>query len=306
MRTNARVMEITLGGNRLARSAVYYDSEGHVREQNARVIVVACNGIGTPRLLLNSRSTYFPDGLANNSGLVGKNLMFHPSTLVTGIFEERGDEYRGPMSSTMLSHQFYETDRGRGFVRGYQFQVTRSFGPLITAMGGFGPVRVPWGPRHRRAFLDKYYHSIGIVVMAEDLPEERNRVDLDPELTDGSGIAAPKVRYTIGENTARALDHGTDRAVDVMRSAGAREIEADSRTIIGGWHLLGTARMGDDPATSVVDCWGACHDVKNLFIVDGSVFVTSGAVNPTSTIQALALRTADYLKGEGQHSVAGG
>ena len=301
--THARVREITVDRRGLAEGAVYFDADGVLREQRARAIVIACNGLGTPRLLLNSRSKHFPDGLANGSGMVGKNLMFHPSSLVTGIFEERGDDYRGPTSSTMLSHQFYETDPKRDFVRGYQFQVTRSLGPLTTALGGFGPHRVPWGQGHHRAFRERYSHGIGIVVTAEDLPELHNEVTLDPHLSDGSVIPAPKVRYRIEGDTARMLAHGVDRAREVFEAAGARKIEGGAGTIIGGWHLLGTARMGDDPANSVVDRWCGCHDVKNLFIVDGSVFVTGGAVNPTSTIQALALRTADYLKGEGRYRV---
>ncbi len=303
--THARVREITVDHRGFAQGAVYYDAAGNLREQRARAVVIACNGLGTPRLLLNSRSNHFPDGLANGSGLVGKNLMYHPSTLVTGVFEERGDDYRGPTSSSMLSHQFYETDPERDFVRGYQFQMTRGLGPLTTALGGFGPHRIPWGPGHHQAFQEMYSHSIGIVVMAEDLPEQHNEVVLDPSLADGNGIPAPKVRYRVEDNTARMLAHGVARASEVLEAAGARKIDGDDGTIIGGWHLLGTARMGDDPANSVVDRWGGCHEVKNLFIVDGSVFVTGGAVNPTSTIQALALRTANYLKGEGRYRVTG-
>ena len=297
---HSRVREITVNERGLAHSAIYYDALGHLHQPAARAIVLACNGVGTPRLLLNSRSRFFPDGLANSSGLVGKNLMYHPSIPVTGIFEERWDGHLGPMSSAMLSQQFYETDPSRDFVRGCEFQVTRRVAPLSTAMGGLSGQRVPWGPRHHRAFRDVFDHSIGIIVMAEDLPEEHNQVGLDPDMADGSGIPAPRVRYAMGENTRRILAHGVDRASEVMEAAGAREIIADTDRIVGGWHLLGTARMGHDPQTSVVDRWGGCHDVKNLFIIDGSVFVTGGPVNPTATIQAVALRTAEHLKGEGR------
>ena len=132
--------------------------------------------------------------------------------------------------------------------------------------------------------------------MSEDLPEESNRITLDPELTDSNGIPAPHVTYTVSENTHKQLEHGLENATKVLRAAGASEVIPQLLPRESGWHLLGTARMGLDPRTSVVNEWGRAHDVKNLFIVDGSIFVTAGAVNPTSTIQALALYVADSLK----------
>ena len=128
------------------------------------------------------------------------------------------------------------------------------------------------------------------------MPEEHNRVTLDPVLKDSHGIPAPKVEYTIGDNTQRMMAHSIARAHEILAAAGASNIGVESPILNGGWHLLGTARMGRDPATSVVNEWGRCHDVKNLFIVDGSIWVTSGGVNPTSTIQALALYIADSIK----------
>ena len=119
---------------------------------------------------------------------------------------------------------------------------------------------------------------------------------LDPVLKDGHGIPAPRIDYTIGENTRRMMAHGIARATEILTEAGAGDIGVNSPILYGGWHLLGTARMGEDPARSVVNPWGRCHDVKNLFIVDGSLFVTSGGVNPTSTIQALALYIAGSIK----------
>ena len=307
IRTHARVREITVSNEGLARGAIYYDPEGRVHEQKARAVVVACNGVGTPRLLLNSKSSLFPDGLANNSGLVGKNLMFHASALVTGVFEEALDTYKGPYSATIFSHQFYESDPTRDFIRGYQWEVVRgSAGPLSVAYGGRLGHGIPWGPGHHRIFKERFGHTIGVLTICDDLPDERNRVALDPEMTDNSGIPAPKVKYKVSENSYRMLDHGIAKSKEVLSAAGAKDFVIEPQVRIGGWHLLGTARMGNDPKTSVVNRWGAAHDVANLFIVDGSIFVTSGAVNPTPTIQALALRTADYLKGEGRYLATGG
>ena len=139
--------------------------------------------------------------------------------------------------------------------------------------------------------------------MTEDLPEEHNQVTLDPVLTDSHGIPAPRIQYSISENTDRMLDHGIARASEALEAAGAKKLLSDKVRRNAGWHLLGTARMGDDPSNSVVDRWGRAHDVPNLMIIDGSIFTTGACINPTPTIQALALRTADYLKGEGQDTI---
>ena len=132
--------------------------------------------------------------------------------------------------------------------------------------------------------------------MCEDLPERHNTVTLDPDLVDSDGIPAPKINYQLSENSRKMLTHGLARAEEVMAAAGATEISSSDLIRVSGWHLLGTARMGHDPESSVVNSWGRSHDVKNLFIVDGSVFVTAGGVNPTSTIQAIALYVADTMK----------
>jgi choline dehydrogenase-like flavoprotein len=259
-------------------------------------VVMACNGVGTPRILLNSRSKQFPDGLANSSGLVGKNLMFHPVGFAQGTFEERLDSHKGPAGCCILSKEFYETDLDRGFVRGYNMQITRGSGPVGTALQGLATGEIPWGPGHHEAFGKRFDHVASVGVLCEDLPEEHNRVTLDPDLVDSDGIPAPKINYTMSENSRKMLEHGLARAEEVLVAAGAKEVISDGPIRPAGWHLLGTARMGDDPKTSVVNSWGRSHDVKNLVIVDGSIFVTAGGLNPTSTIQALALYIADTMK----------
>ena len=299
LRTWSRVYEITSGPDGRVTGASYFDGRGVARHQPARAVIAACNGIGTPRLLLLSRSDSHPTGLANGSGQVGKNLMFHVIAHVTAVFDEDLMSYRGPGANILLSHEFYETAPRRDYVRGYQLQMVRGSGPASTAVGRMMPV-VPWGEGHHNSFAARFGKTTAFAVTAEDLPEETNMVDLDPELTDGSGIPAPRVRYRIGENTRRILDHGIGSAKRVFEEAGAKETVTMPLAPADGVHLLGTARMGDDSATSVVDRWGQAHDADNLFVIDGSVFVTSGAVNPTPTIQAIALRTADYITRERQ------
>jgi choline dehydrogenase-like flavoprotein len=296
IRTRCRVREITVRPDGMADGVVYHDADGALHEQKAEIVVLACNGVGTPRLLLNSRSPLFPDGLANRNGQVGRNFMFHPYAMVLGAFEEPLEGYKGPTGCGLMSQEFYETDPARGFVRGYSFELLRGFGPVSAALWGFSNGRIPWGAGHHDAFARLFDRTAGMVVICEDLPEAHNRVTLDPELVDGDGIPAPKIHYRLSENSRRMLEHAVARGREALEAAGARETFAEAPLRLAGWHLMGTVRMGRDPATSVVNEWGRCHDVRNLFIVDGSLFVTSAAVNPTHTIQALALYVADAIK----------
>ena len=296
LKTRCRVREITVGDNGMADGVIYYDADGVERKQKAHVVVLACNGIGTPRLLLNSRSKLFPDGLANRSGLVGKNLMFHPYAMVSGTFDEPLEGYKGPTGCCIMSQEFYETDLSRGFARGYSFEIVRGFGPVSTALRAMQMGRLPWGADHHRAFGDFFDRSAGMVVICEDLPETSNCVTLDPDLKDSDGIPAPKISYRLSENSSKMLDHCVARGKEVLEAAGAKETVAEAPLPFAGWHLMGTARMGRDPKASVVNEWGRSHDVRNLFIIDGSIFVTAAAVNPTNTIQALALYIADTMK----------
>ena len=251
-----RVREVTIGRDGLVDGVTYYDAEGGEHHQEARIVVLACNGVGTPRLLLNTTSSQFPDGLANSSGLVGNNLMFHPCAKATGVFDEPLEGYKGPVANCILSHQFYETDPLRGFVRGHSLDVERSHGPLQTAMGGIGGHKVPWGEDHRRNLSEWFGHTITVGALGEDLPEAHNQVVLDPDLTDGYGIPAPKVIYKMSENSLRMMEHSVARGTEALLAAGARKVMANPLLRPSGWHLMGTARMGTNPSESVVNPWG--------------------------------------------------
>jgi choline dehydrogenase-like flavoprotein len=195
-----------------------------------------------------------------------------------------------------MSQEFYETDGGRGFVRGYSFEIVRSVGPVLTAVSGIPSGRVPFGAEHHRAFGELFDRTAGMVAICEDLPEPTNSVTLDPDLKDSDGIPAPKLTYRLSENSRQMLAHAVARGEEVLAAAGAKSTFSEAPLPMAGWHLMGTARMGTDPRTSVVNEWGRCHEVRNLFIVDGSIFVTAAGVNPTNTIQALSLYVADTMK----------
>jgi choline dehydrogenase-like flavoprotein len=296
--TRARVARITVENKGLANGAVYLQ-DGKEHFQPASVVIVAANGIGTPRLLLMSANNRFPDGLANSSGLVGKRFMTHPFGTSVGLYEEDLEDWTGPSGEAIESMQFYETDTSRGFVRGSKWHIIPAAArPLLMiprwTKGEDTPDPEFWGEGFTAHMKDSVGHMIEWMVMPEDLPEESNRVSLDPVLTDSDGLPAPKVHYRTSENTRRLVDFNLARSLEAHHAAGATKAWITSRNN-PSWHNMGTAKMGDDPGTSVVDRYGRAHDVPNLYIIDGSVFPTATGVNPTATICALAKRTATYI-----------
>jgi choline dehydrogenase-like flavoprotein len=286
--TGARVREITSNGVGLATGAVWVDSEGAEHLEKADIVVLAANGIGTPRLLLLS-------GLANSSGLVGTRLMLHPYMSVLGIYQEDLDSWLGPWGTPLLSLQFADTDESRGFPRGAQWDVMPIGGPLMAlARYDHLPFDERWGPAVHRLARRTVGHAFDWGIGIEDLPSKANRVELDPRLTDSSGVPAPRVRYRIDAEARLNLEWQLARAKEAHEAAGAVDTLVTDWSE-WGWHLLGTCRMGDDPRDSVVDRWGGAHDVPNLYVVDGSVFVTSGPQPPTATIAANAARCVAHV-----------
>jgi choline dehydrogenase-like flavoprotein len=276
----------TNGADRV--SGVHYHREGEWHFQRARNVVIAGYAIETPRLLLMSATSRFPDGLANSSGLVGKNLMVQGNQAVWGVMDDEIRSYKGPPSLAITEHWNYE-DKGKDFCGGYAYM---SQGPLpVLWARTISGSRGLWG----EALLDemqRYNHSVGLKVVSEYMAQERNRVTLTDE-KDQYGLPIPRVTYSWCDNDKRMNRHALAFMHRALEAAGAGEIwhqEDDT------CHLNGTARMGLDPQTSVVD--GDCRswDIPNLWICDGSVFPTVGGVNPSLTIQAIACRTADRIK----------
>jgi choline dehydrogenase-like flavoprotein len=286
----ARVRRITIDQRGRATGAEWLDRDGREHFQSADVVVCAANAIGTARLLLASASPVHPDGLANGSGLVGRRLMLHPLATVTGLFDEPLGGWRAHAGGLVQCLEFARSDPGRGFVRGAKWALSSAGGPM-RAVFAPGPDR--FGPGHHRHVRERLGRSALWSVLAEDLPEDANRVELSPTVVDDLGLPVPRIAYRKSENTDRLLAWNIDRARESLTAAGAWRVDVAADLPNG--HFMGTARMGDDPASSVVDRWGVAHDVPNLVVVDGSVFVTAGSANPTSTITALALRAAEHL-----------
>ena len=287
IRDLAMVGRIETGEDGLA-SGVHYHREGEWRFQRARNVVVAGYAIETPRLLLNSANSRYPDGLANSSGLVGKNLMVHTNQAVWGTLEEEVRWYKGPPSLALCEHWNYE-DKGKDFFGGYAFM---SQGPLPAAWAGAQTGNHGlWG----QALVDemqKYNHQVGLKIVGETLPQERNCVTLADE-RDEFGLPVARVTWSECDNDRRLVNHAVDFMRRGLEGIDARDIWAEAD---GTAHLMGTARMGNDPTTSVVNADCRSWDIPNLWICDGSVFPTSGGVNPSETIQAIALRTANRIR----------
>jgi choline dehydrogenase-like flavoprotein len=286
LRTRCVAQQVIVQGGRSI-GVAYRDVSGATHEQPAAFTVVACNGIGTARLLLASN---IGRGLDEP---LGRYLMFHPIAYARGMFSEELDGPRGPVGNCIYSHEFYEHQAGRPFSGSLQLQITRE-NALLHQAARFEPA---WGEDAHRRLREEFRHSLPVMVVAEDLPDAGNRVALS-EAVAADGLPNVRLEYALSENSRSILDFGLDRAEEMLHAAGAHRVVRVPLAPLTGWHLLGTARMGDDPARSVTDGRGRCHAVANLVIADGSLFPTAGAVNPGATIAALALKIADDLARE--------
>ena len=290
IRADCMVSRINMGSDRRVTGVTYFDSEGRERFQKAKAVVVAGYSIETPRLLLNSACDGFENGLANSSDCVGRYLMAQAGNVVMGRFEEPVRMYKAPPANA-LTEAFYETDPKRDFARGFAIQTV---GPLPIAFAKQMMVaKGAWGWGLRRVMMD-YNHWAGFGLLGEILPHAENRVQLAEE-KDRLGLPVAKITFNLQDNDKKLIEFGKNKTMEVMRAAGADEVVQEARYA----HLVGAARMGDDPATSVVDKFGRTHDIGNLFVCDGSVMPTQGSANPGLTIMALAARTADYLIAQG-------
>lgn len=289
VRENAHVLRIEHGEDGRVTGVVYADKDGNTQRQAARAVSVAGNSIESPRLLLNSESSMFPDGLANSSGQVGKNYMRHMTGSVYAIFDKPVNMYRGTTMAGIVMDEAIN-DPARGFVGGYELETLSLGVPFMAAFLNPGG----WGREFTTA-LDAYDHMAGMWIVGEDMPQETNRVTLHPSEKDQYGMPVPNVHYTDHPNDIAMRNHAYERGKAIYEAVGA------TRTMptppYPSTHNLGTNRMSENPRDGVVNKWGQAHDVPNLFVSDGSVFTTGAAENPTLTIVALAIRQAEAMEG---------
>lgn len=268
-------------------SGLTYHRNGQWRHQKARNVVVAGYSIETPRLLLNSKSSHFPDGLANENGLVGTHIMIHSGPGVWGIMDEEVRCYKAPPCMAVTEHWNYEDGDKKDFHGGYAFM---SQGPLPVGWAQAQAInRGMWGMKLRQE-MTRYNHIAGLRIVGETEPQPHNRIEVTNE-RDQYGLTIPRMTFSYSENDRRLMKHSIGSMRSVLESAGAKELWVDDDTS----HLMGGCRMGEDPKDSVVNQDGRSWSVPNLFVCDGSLFPTSGGVNPSLTIQALACRMADRI-----------
>jgi len=287
LRPESHVIRVETDEKGLATGVTYIDADGVEQFQRARLVAVAGDAIETPRLLLNSATSLFPDGLANSSGQVGRNSMRHLTASVYAIFDKPVHMYRG---ETMAGHIEDEApnDPSRGFAGGYYLQLLSLGVPFMAAFMDPGG----WG-REFTSAMEGYENMAGLWLVAEDMPQQTNRVTLNHDELDQFGQPVPNVHFDDHPNDLAMREHAWQSGQALYESVGA--VRTIRTPPYPATHDLGTARMSERPQDGVVNAFGQAHDVPDLFVSDASQFTTGAAANPTLTIVALAIRQAEYI-----------
>lgn len=290
VRERSHVARILHNDAGLVTGVEYFDADGNLQMQKAKVVCVAGNSFESPRLLLNSASSMFPDGLANSSGQVGRNYMRHVTGSVYGIFDKPVKMWRGTTMAGIMQDEARH-DPSRGFVGGYELE-TLSLGlPFMAAFldpGGWG--------REFTTALDSYENMAGMWIVGEDMPQETNRVTLNHNMTDQHGLPVANVNFSDHPNDVAMRSHAYKQGMGMYEALGATRVLPTPP--YPSTHNLGTNRMSTNARDGVVNGHGQTHDIANLFVSDGSQFTTGAAENPTLTIVALAIRQADFIAAE--------
>jgi choline dehydrogenase-like flavoprotein len=268
---------------------VYADGNGKLQRQKARVVAVAGNSLESPRLLLNSASSKYPDGLANSSGQVGRNYMRHTTGSVYAVFEKPVHMYRGTTMAGIVRDEA-RNDPKRGFVGGYEMETVSLGLPFLAAFIDPGA----WG-RSFTSSLDDFSNMAGMWIVGEDMARETNRITLDPKVKDANGMPVASVHFDDHENDTAMRQHAYAQGAAIYDAVGA--VRTFPTPPYPSTHNMGTNRMSAAAKDGVVNKFGQTHDIKNLFVSDGSQFTSGAACNPTLTIVALAIRQADSMAG---------
>lgn len=290
VRPNSQVLMITHNDAGKVDGVIYADKDGKQQRQKARVVAVAGNSIESPRLLLNSHSAKFPDGLANSSGQVGKNYMRHTTGSVYAIFDKPVHMYRGTTMAGIIQDES-RNDPSRGFVGGYEMETLSLGVPFLAAFLNPGE----WGRPFAQA-MEAYDRMAGMWIVGEDMPQAGNGVTLHATEKDPYGLPVPDVHFDDHANDDAMRKHAYKQGSAVYEAVGA--VKTFHTPPYPSTHNLGTNRMSENARDGVVNKHGQAHDIPNLFVSDGSQFTTGASENPTLTIVALAIRQADFIAGE--------
>ncbi len=289
VRPGSMVVKIEHDASGKVTGVVYADGSGAMQRQRARVVAVAGNSLESPRLLLNSASSMFPDGLANSSGQVGRNYMRHMTGTVYGIFEKPVHMYRGTTMAGIVRDEARH-DPKRGFAGGYEFETLSLGVPFLAAFLDPGA----WG-RSFTSAMDGYANMAGMWIVGEDMARDSNRVTLDPVAKDKNGMPVASVHFDDHPNDVAMRSHAYQQGAAIYDAVGA--VRTLPTPPYPSTHNLGTNRMSASARDGVLNKYGQTHDVKNLFVSDGSQFTSGAACNPTLTIVSLAIRQADTISG---------
>jgi choline dehydrogenase-like flavoprotein len=287
LRAQCHVLKVEHDAAGKVTGVLYADKDGNHHVQKARVVCVACNSIESPRLLLNSASAKFPDGLANSSGQVGRNYMRHLTSSVYAAFDKPVHMFRGTTMAGIIQDEA-KNDPSRGFVGGYEMETLALGVPFMAAFLDPGA----WGREFTRK-MENYANMAGMWIVGEDMPRETNRITLHASEKDQFGMPIPNVHFDDHPNDIAMRSHAFMAGRAVYDAAGAREVYETPP--YPSTHNLGTNRMSASARDGVLNKHGQTWDVKNLFVSDGSQFTTGGAENPTLTIVSLAIRQAEYI-----------
>jgi len=301
LETVSQVVRLETGEGDRVSAAVYADAKGALHRVEADLFVVACGAIETPRLLLNSAGTNAPDGLANESGLVGRNFMETSFWSANALHPEPLGSYRG-LPSDVISWEFNAPDAIPGVIGGFRLSpavIEADFaGPLAYARKVVGG----WGREHHRAMRAAFGHALGAGAVGESLPNERSFIDLDPVSKDRFGMPRARIHSFLPEMEIRRLEFMAGKCRELLEAAGAGELvdEYGTYDLFAATHVFGTCRMGKDPEDSVVDENCRSHRWRNLLVTDASVFPSSGGgESPSLTIYAVSLRAAALAQEHG-------
>jgi choline dehydrogenase-like flavoprotein len=295
IRSDSHVVQVEMGTDGRATGVVYFDRQGREQRQKARAVVLAGNGVETPRLLLNSADARFPQGLANSSGMLGAHLMFNGNTALYGEYEHPLNEHKS-IEVTRIIQDHYASDPARGFYGGGGIDARGGAGLPGGATNLVPDGMAGWGADYKRWLAHSYTRTMLIAGHTTSLAVASNSVTLDPVLKDQWGRPAARITYEDHADDLAIMRHFRGISQQLHEAAGAKRTWGPQVEVTRGTaHVLGTARMGDDPRTSVVDRDHRAHDVRNLFICDGSSMVTSGRGQPTMTIMALAFRAGERI-----------
>ncbi len=307
LRPNSTVSEVIVDPNTgLASGVRVIDSVTRdVYEFRARVVVLAASTLESARLLLNSKSRQYPNGLANSSDVVGHYFCEHiMGPGARGYLPTlRGREVTnddGRPTGLYIARFRNIKDKDSRFARGYGFQG----GSGCSAFPSYADSLKGFGASLKSRIRELYPTPINIGAFGEVIARRENSIELDPAVKDAWGIPVVRFNYRFGENEKAMAKDMSETAEEMLKAAGCEDIRLTKEYLPEGWsiHELGTARMGNDRKTSVTNSFGQTHEVKNLFVVDGSIFVSAGCQNPTWTILALAWRASDYILDESRKS----